>query len=59
MTRRERLIIDFIVKGDLADFYIALKTKLNDLQRDGYIKDYRIIQERILTIVDFEEETKR
>ena len=57
--RRERLIIDFIVIGDLADFYINLKTKLDEMQRDGDIDDYRILQERIITLVDFSEETKQ
>jgi len=57
--RRERLIIDFIVIGDLADFYINLKAKLDEMQRDGDIDDYRILQERIITLVDFSEETKQ
>lgn len=57
--RRERLIIDFLVKGDLADFYMDLKVKLNELQKQGSIEDYRVLQERILTIIDFEEEIKK
>jgi len=59
MTRRERLIIDFLVKIDLADFYMDLKVKLNELQKAGVIEDYRILQERILTLTDFEEENKQ
>jgi len=58
--RRERLIIDFIVIGDLADFYKNLKAKLDEMQRDGDIDDYRILQERIITLVDFSErQTKK
>ena len=57
--RRERLIIDFLVKEDLADFYMDLKVKLDELQKQGSIDDYRILQERILTIVDFEEENQK
>jgi len=57
--RRERLIIDFLVKEDLADFYMDLKVKLDELQKQESIEDYRILQERILTLVDFEEENKQ
>jgi len=57
--RRERLIIDFLVKTDLANFYMDLKVKLDELQKQEIIEDYRILQERILTLVDFEEENKQ
>jgi len=56
--RRERLIIDFKVNGDLADFYAQLKVKLNELQREHIVEDYRVMQERILTIIDFEEDSE-
>ena len=69
--KRERLIMDFLVKGDLVDFFFDLKNALNTLQnrilreriafkkqKEGVIEDYRILRERIFTLVDFEKNNK-